>query len=51
MGTKNVEPKRRKIKILATEKDGGGFSVDISKCTDEELVEVIHELTNDRLKG
>jgi ParB family chromosome partitioning protein len=43
-GPKKGEPKRRKIKIVATEKDGGGFSVDISKCTDKEFLEIINEL-------
>lgn len=44
-GPKKGEPKRKKIRIVATEKDGGGFSVDVSKCTDTELVEIVNELT------
>jgi ParB family transcriptional regulator, chromosome partitioning protein len=43
-GHKKGEPKRRKIKIVATEKDGGGFLVNISKCTVDELEEVMYEL-------
>jgi ParB family chromosome partitioning protein len=43
-GPKKGEPRRRKIRIVATELDAGGFSIDLSKCTETELAAVIEEL-------
>jgi ParB family chromosome partitioning protein len=43
-GPKKGEPRRRKIRIVATELDAGGFSIDVSKCTETELAAVIEEL-------
>lgn len=44
-GQKKGEPKRRKIKIVATQKNSGRYEIEITKCTDSEFAGIIYDMT------